>query len=661
MHKATLGIVIVSYNVKNFLDKCLASIFSSDLGEFSVKVVVVDNHSQDGTLFLVEEKYPQVITIQNIENKGFSIANNQGIKLLNTPYVLLLNPDTILEPHVLSNCLNAFDEYDNVGAIGVRMVDGQQNFLPESKRQIPNLWNSFCKLTFLSSLFPTSSLFSGYNLGHLSPYERHDITVLCGAFMMMKSSVLDKIGLLDEDFFMYGEDIDLSHRIVAAGYSIKYLGDLQIIHFKGESTKKWSIDYVRTFYGAMAIYAGKHYTGRYGSFFKAIIDIGIRARSLVSVIIRVWIHAFRPILDGLLIYTLLSLFVLAWALYNFNDIHYYDKASIYVNVVFYSFLWLVSLWFYGHYDRYKGAHNTWYGIFVGTLIILVWYALAPQDWRSSRMLILAGTCITIGTVLSTEYLMSKFLIEKVESLKDKYIGVITLYERVDSFNAKAMRFGWNLDYIYYFSLSNNPPLMQFVGPYTELHNKINSLRINAVIIDIPHTELSHLYDILSVFPKYVHVYISAAQSTAALMDIDISDDKGFYKINYALDNALALRQKRLFDLVISTCLIAFFPIFWIINQCRWSYWSNVWAVLLCKMTWVGYGGEKRDYVFLPPIKPSVIKVPTAGNLIIHNKKATRIKNIEYARRYTVLHYLKIVIQNLFSLADDDDNLRSKFK
>ena len=197
-----IGIVIVSYNVRNFLAQCLDSIRKSVLEGIKIEIWVVDNASVDGSVALVKDKYPEVNIIDNNKNAGFSKANNQAIRQLRSQYTLLLNPDTVLEEGTLIKCYQFMQEHPKCGALGVRMIDGAGRFLPESKRKIPDLWNSFCKLSYLSAVFPESRWFSGYNLGYIPEHQTSRIDVLCGAFMFIRSEVLEKAGLLDERFFM---------------------------------------------------------------------------------------------------------------------------------------------------------------------------------------------------------------------------------------------------------------------------------------------------------------------------------------------------------------------------------------------------------------------------------------------------------------------------
>ena len=224
-----LSVIIVNYNVKYFLEQALLSVRRASV-EVLVEVWVVDNNSADGSIEMVREKFPEVQLIQNKENVGFSKANNQAIRQSTGEYVLLLNPDTVVSEDTFQKCVAFMDEHKEAGGLGVKTIDGSGVFLPESKRGFPSPWVAFCKSFGLSALFPHSPHFNWYYLGHLSKDTTHECEVLVGSFMFIRRSVLDKIGLLDETFFMYGEDIDLSYRIIKAGFKNFYLADSTLIH-----------------------------------------------------------------------------------------------------------------------------------------------------------------------------------------------------------------------------------------------------------------------------------------------------------------------------------------------------------------------------------------------------------------------------------------------
>ena len=276
-----LSVIIVNYNVKYFLEQCLYSVQKACLG-IDAEIIVADNNSTDGSREYLEQNFEVVNFIWNSENVGFAKANNLALEKAKGDFILFLNPDTILSEDSIEKCLQFFAGNKMAGAIGIHMIDGSGNFLKESKRAFPSPLTSLFKLSGLARLFPRSATFSRYHLGHLPEKENHEVDVLAGAFMMMPKKVLDEIGNFDELFFMYGEDVDLSYRIQKAGYKNYYFAESTIIHFKGESTKRGSLNYVRLFYKAMSLFVNKHYSGSKAGVFTFLIQTAIIIRAFFS-------------------------------------------------------------------------------------------------------------------------------------------------------------------------------------------------------------------------------------------------------------------------------------------------------------------------------------------------------------------------------------------
>lgn len=243
-----ISIVIVSYNVCQLLDECLQSVQRA-LEGIEGDIFVVDNNSTDHTVETLTPRYPDVHFIANQENVGFARANNQAIRQSQSQYVLLLNPDTVVYEPTLKGCLEFMDAHPEAGGAGVRMLTRQGTPAPESRRAIPTPWVSMLKMLGFTKR---------YYMSHLSWDEPSQIEVISGAFCLLRRQAIDQVGLLDEDFFMYGEDIDLSFRLLKGGWQNWYL-PFDIVHYKGESTVKTSFRYVHVFYQAMLIFFRKHY------------------------------------------------------------------------------------------------------------------------------------------------------------------------------------------------------------------------------------------------------------------------------------------------------------------------------------------------------------------------------------------------------------------
>lgn len=284
-----LSVIIVSYNVKYHLEQCIRSVQKASEG-IDADIWVVDNASSDGSVDYLQSIFSDVHFISNAENVGFSRANNQAIRESEGEYVLILNPDTIVAEDTLKGCIDFLDSHPKVGATGVRMLNADGTFAPESRRGLPTPFTSFCKMTGLSTLFPKSRIFGRYYMKYLNADEANPIDVISGAFNMLRRKVLDKVGLLDEDFFMYGEDIDLSYRVLLGGWQNYYL-PYYILHYKGESTQKSSFRYVHVFYNAMLIFFNKHFGKKY-------VLVGYIIR--LAVVFRAMLDMFIRLLDRIL-------------------------------------------------------------------------------------------------------------------------------------------------------------------------------------------------------------------------------------------------------------------------------------------------------------------------------------------------------------------------
>ena len=253
-----LSVVIVNYNVSHYLLQCVDSLSHALRGTDS-EVIVVDNHSRDNSVTLLRQYHPEVRIVENLHNLGFAKANNIAIRQSRGEYVLLLNPDTIVSESVVKGVISFLDRHPEAGSAGVRMLNADGTVAPESRRGVPTPMTAFYKLSGLCGMFPNSRRFGRYYLGHLPWDSPQQIEVVSGAFCMLRTSVLKKVGLLDEDYFMYGEDIDLSYRILKSGATNWYVPET-ILHYKGESTHKSSFRYVHVFYQAMHIFFRKHFS-----------------------------------------------------------------------------------------------------------------------------------------------------------------------------------------------------------------------------------------------------------------------------------------------------------------------------------------------------------------------------------------------------------------
>ena len=273
-----LSIIILNYNVRYFLEQCVLSVENA-IKNTDAEIIVIDNNSSDDSCAMMKLRFPNVKLIENKENLGFPKGNNIGVAQAKGEYICILNPDTVVAENTFEKIASFLAITENVGIVGVKLIDGTGNFLPESKRGIPTPWVAFTKITGLYKIFPKSRIFGKYYAQHLSENETGKVDILVGAFMVMKRNLYNEIGGFDENCFMYSDDIDLSYRVLKTGKSNYYFDGTSVIHYKGESTVKDGT-YIKRFQEAMNFFYKKHF--KVSFFFSVFMKIGILFFSFVK-------------------------------------------------------------------------------------------------------------------------------------------------------------------------------------------------------------------------------------------------------------------------------------------------------------------------------------------------------------------------------------------
>ena len=587
----------MNYNVSAFLEQALASAVKAMRG-IEGEIYVVDNHSVDDSVAMVKAKFPQVKLIENQCNVGFAKANNQAIRISTGEYVLLLNPDTLVEEDTFSKCIDFMDATPDCGGLGVKMVDGQGRFLPESKRGIPYPSSSFYKLFGLSKLFPKSKKFGAYHATYIGEDETHEVEVLAGAYMMLRRSVLDEVGLLDEDYFMYGEDIDLSYRILKGGYKNYYFPQTRIIHYKGESTKKGSLNYVYVFYKAMQIFAKKHFSANNAKIFNVAVDAAIWFRAALAALTRLFGKILLPLLDFVLIYA--GLFALSkyWEQAvlmhrnsSFEDYYFYGV------LVGYTLLWQLAIWISGGYRKPVNRSKLNRGIVAGTVVILLIYALLPETMRFSRAVVVMGAVWALFVVnllrqllvrarlldLDTRRLRQRIAIVGGEEETARVLGM------VQSMNVPREFVGLVMTQ----PVENANSLV--IGCLDDLSELITIYQVNEVIFcasDIPADQIIGWMNRLQDRPVEFKIAPEDASSIIGSNTIFTVDDLYTIPLQpvYQPQNR---RRKRAFDIAASLLLILFLPVdIWFVDN-KGTFVRSLFAVLSGKKSWVGLRPESQ--------------------------------------------------------------------
>jgi len=650
-----LSIVIVNYNVKYFLEQCLHSVQKACQG-LEAEILVTDNNSVDGSVKMVKEKFPDVILIENKDNKGFSKANNQAIRKSAGQYVLLLNPDTIVEDDTLHKVVQFMDEHPDAGGLGVKMIDGKGKFLPESKRGLPSPSVAFFKIFGLSSLFPKSRIFGKYHLGYLDMDKTHSVDILAGAFMLLRKSLLNEIGLLDESFFMYGEDVDLSYRITLAGYKNYYYPEARIIHYKGESTKKGSVNYVFMFYNAMIIFAKKHFSKENARAYSLMINFAIYFRAIISIISRFAGRVLLPLTDALLIFGGIYFIKGYWERnFIFPDGGHYPAAFIQIAVPIYIAIWLLCVYLSSGYDKPIRLRRLFQGMIAGTIIILVLYSLLSEHYRFSRALILFGAGWGIFIMLAVRLILHFFNVSGYRLNSDKNKRFIIVGEKVESERVSDLlsKTGMNpafIGQVSYHNHLNNPN--GFIGNLRQIDEIITIHKIDEVIFCAKDVPAQVIIDKMSELKHATVDYKIAPPESLSIIgsnSINTSGDLYVIDIN-AIIKRSNRRNKRMLDVAISTGLLLLYPIMMLIVRRPFGLFRNIIFVFFSFNSWVGYTHlSEAELHRLPKIKPGVLNPLDAfKNKNVPAEASSRL-NLLYARDYKLTNDLNIILKGFRDL------------
>ncbi|MGC8865400.1 MAG: glycosyltransferase [Bacteroidales bacterium] len=644
-----LSVIIVNYNVEHFLEQCLHSVRKACEGIES-EIWVVDNASADGSLRMLREKFPEVKVIANKENVGFARANNQAIRAARGEYILLLNPDTVVEEDTFMLTLTFMDEHPEAGGLGVKMVDGKGRFLRESKRGLPTPGTALYKIIGLASLFPRSPVFARYYMGHLSDDDVHEVEILAGAFMLLRKSVLDEIGLLDEDYFMYGEDVDLSYRILMAGYKNYYYPHTRIIHYKGESTRKSSVNYVFTFYQAMAIFARKHFSAGLASRFIILINLAIFARASLSVMRRIFQGIFLPLLDATLLYGGIFIMKGYWEAFIFQGSGHYPAVFVYLMLPVYIFIWLFSVYLSGGYDRPFRLTRVLQGMLLGTVFILTGYALLNEELRFSRALILFGALWGILSLTLTRLILhytgwKDWQLWMGENKRVVIVGNEAECNRV----ADILRSGLHRPaFIGFVAIdSENENRNGFIGNATRLDEITRIYSINEVVFCAADLSAQSIIDhMMHLQGRNLEFKTAPPESFSVIgsNSINLSADPFIIDLN-SLTLPRNRRNKRLADIGISLALLIVLPyIIWKVDR-KAGLLCNIIRVMLGRCSWVGISQPQAQPGRLI-LRRGVLHPTDAWSGTRLQEQTARNLEMLYVRNYRMHDDLTIVIRSL---------------
>ncbi|TSA19529.1 glycosyltransferase [bacterium] len=560
-----LSIIIVNYNVRDFLHHALVSLQKAMKG-MKGEIIVVDNASDDGSIEMVRRRFPAVQLVASKSNLGFAKANNVGLKRARGKFILLINPDTLVQEDTLRVMLRFFEENHDVGLAGCKILNPDGTFQLACRRSFPRPWAAFTKMVGLSALFPTSRLFGRYNLTYLSPDETYEIDAVSGSFMMVRREAYEQVGGLDEDFFMYGEDLDWCYRIQRAGWKNYYVHTTQIIHYKGESTKRSNLNEIRTFYQAMHLFVQKHLSSSLMLAFLIRCAITVSSRlaivkaflrplgiALVDIILVdlslvlaewIWFGTFSrlPVHAYPIIYSVPALIVVGGMFWAGVYTHRRMSVSRSIVATALSYVFISALvFFFKDYGFSRGV--TIISGLLSTVFLPSWRLSLRVIGRSSaegRRSILGRRTLIVGTDKSAQELLRR--------LRNR---VSDGYDVLGFIDINRKRVGGEL------------AGLSIVGSTDNIGKVIQDLRVSDVIFS---TQTLSYTDILSVIGRTreqavnFHLVPNTLEVIIGKGSVDSLNELPLVQITYDIEKSTNRTLKRFFDVVVSfLLLISIYP------------------------------------------------------------------------------------------------------
>lgn len=641
-----VSVIIVSYNVQYFLELCLHSVIRS-LQNINAEIIVVDNNSSDNSCDLVRHQFPEVNLIANSDNAGFSRANNQGLTIASGTYIHFLNPDTVVPEDFYQKTIQYLDEHEDVGCIGPRLIDGRGLYAVDSKKSFPSFWTSVFKLCGLSKFFPNSPVFNKYYAAQVDEMETAPVDILSGCCLLVRNSaMMESGGGFDESYFMYCEDVDLCHRIRMKGYKNVYFPQVNVVHYKGESTRKLSYRYMKIFYEAHALFVKKYYPKNLGIAYISALRFVLFLRNILN-----WTrHLFLMFKMFILDIILLSITTVAVKNLWFDSVAQFQPSnnSVFIKTIpIFVLIWLTSLFFSGAYDKPFSLFKAGRGMVIGTILVLAGYGIMPLEFRYSRGIVLfSGMAATLVLILARWLLAAAKWIKLVPRGKVDY---------------KTAVVGSSAGYTEaYELLKENHYALEVIGRIAETehdkHENIGSIqhlpelqkiyRINELVFDSGSLSYISIMKQMERCTPNAFYKIHVPNSKALVGSNNSRHHADEYSLSkkYQINSASNKRNKRLIDILIAIILIICYPIGFFIIKHKSRLLRNILHVLKGNSTWVGYKSSE--------VKPGLPKLKTPiipAYIILENfeaDNATKSRIAEnYARDYNVLDDIRMIWVN----------------
>lgn len=564
-----LSVIIVNYNVKELLENCINSILAAST-KIKTEIIVVDNNSFDGSAEYLQNKFSHLQNFKIISNKinlGFSKANNQGVKIASGKYVLILNPDTLLKEDTLEKTIGFYEKQNNAGAVTCKLILPNGKLDLACRRSFPTPSVAVFRILGLSKVFPKSRTFGKYNLTYLNENSTYEVDAIVGAFMLIKKEIYDSVKGFDEEYFMYGEDLDLCYRLKKAGYKNYYFHETSIIHYKGESTKKSSISYVNNFYGAMQIFARKNLHSN-SLVLNSLIRLMILYRAVISYISRIIKFIFPVLID-------LALIISAMIVAIFFRFEFLPFGAYLPVIIIYSIVWTICLTLSGSYKPsmllsiVRPLTGILFGFFINSSLTYFF-----NEYAFSRAVVIRTTAYAFLGLAVWRIILRIIRLSTEKNILYKVSNTLIIgrNEETESFVQKLRtRVESEFNILGYVSTNGNNT-KEYIGNLDNLKDLIKTNGVKTLIFAKSVLSNEQIFDLMwNLNDQKINYRILSGDKELLVgkSSLDKIDEMYLMNIEYNISKKTNIFVKRFFDITISfLSLLTIFPIAWLLTRSK---------------------------------------------------------------------------------------------
>ncbi len=604
-----LSIIIVNYNVKEFLQNLLHSIEKAS-SNISKEIIVIDNASDDDSVEVIKEKFPSVILIDNKINVGFGRANNQGLAAAKGKFILFINPDCIVSEDTIDKMITFFESHAECGLAGCKILNSDGTLQLACRRSFPGPWTSFTKVTGLSNLFTGSKIFARYNLTYLDENKTYEVDAVSGSFMMMRKDVYDKVGGFDEQFFMYGEDLDLCYRVQKSGFKVFYVHTTQVIHYKGESTKRSNLDETKLFYNAMHLFVKKHLSSF--PLVEIILRTAIGLRKLFAFLGKRKLSLYSALTDVILFN--LSLFAAEKFYRSITDWVGFDASAYIIIYTFPALIHLTVSVLSGVYRKTEVSVLRNFGAIIISFLLISSATFFFKQYAFSRAVVLISFILFLTVTTFYRIILKLFFrigvkLDGALNRRTVIVGTddeaVRLAGKIKSYKTDVHSFIGLIGKTHS-EIGKNVNGFSVVGSIGNIKNVFAERKINEVIFSSDELSYAEMMSIVSA-SKNINVDFKIVGSEMNFVvgksSVSMLDDIPLVEVNYNISSPAVRTIKVIFDYVLSfSVLISIYPLIYFLTK---------------------ISGKKTDFRKLILSVPSVI---SGKNSLVGPKKTFQIES-----------------------------------